>query len=153
MDVRNDDSNRCIKIRLEFFRVSQQGMMVSERKIKIHKCIGVNCGKVCNLNIHSWGIRKSHTLSNRECNSTDLPSENRSTCNKELLDKVSEIWDYLIPNQITITAKYLLSALNYLVDWQSKNRLQDSSDWKLDPNLFSQILKVRGSLDRSLRRT
>ena len=56
-----------------------KGALVSARKIKRHKCIGVeliNFGRICKLDIHLREINKSHTLANRQCYSTDLPCEN-----------------------------------------------------------------------------
>ena len=66
--------------------------------------------------------------------------ENRSP---ELLQVANEIWEYLLANGIAVTAEYLPSTLNIQADWQSRNH-KDSGDWKLNPKIFSQILKIRG---------
>ena len=42
-----------------------------------------------------------------------------------------------------VTVQYLLSSLNIQADWQSRNH-KGSSDWKLNPKIFSQIVKIRG---------
>ena len=60
-----------------------------------------------------------------------------------LLQVTKEIWDYLLANGIAVTAEYLPSSLNIQADWQSRNH-RDSSDWKLNPKIFSQIVKIRG---------
>ena len=61
----------------------------------------------------------------------------------ELRQVAKEIWDYLLANGIAVTAEYLPSSLNIQADWQSRNH-RDSSDWKLNPKIFSQIVKIRG---------
>ena len=65
------------------------------------------------------------------------------TRSPELLQVAKEIWDYLLANRIAVTAEYLPSSLNIQADWQSRNH-KDSSDWKLNPKIFSQIVKIRG---------
>ena len=60
------------------------------------------------------------------------------TRSPELLQVAKEIWDYLLANGIAVTAEYLPSSLNIQADWQSRNH-RDSSDWKLNPKIFSQI--------------
>ena len=65
------------------------------------------------------------------------------TRSPELLQVAKEIWDYLLANGIAVTAEYLPSSLNIQADWQSRNH-RDSSDWKLNPKIFSQIVKIRG---------
>ena len=65
------------------------------------------------------------------------------TRSPELLQVAKEIWDYLLANGIAVTAEYLPSSLNIQADWQSRNH-RDSSDWKLNPKIFPQIVKIRG---------
>ena len=65
------------------------------------------------------------------------------TRSQELLQVAWEIWDYLLANQIAVTAEYIPSSLNIQADWQSRNH-KDSSNWKLNPKMFSQIVKIRG---------
>ena len=43
------------------------------------------------------------------------------TGNKTLLDLAKDIWDYILKNGITITAKFLPSCLNVGKDWQSRS--------------------------------
>jgi len=49
-----------------------------------------------------------------------------------------EIWNLLISLGITIMVEYLPSHLNIEADWESRN-CQDSSDWKLDEQIFHRI--------------
>ena len=65
----------------------------------------------------------------------------RGTRSQELLQVAKEIWDYLLANQIAVTAEYLPSSLNIQADWQSRNH-RDSSHWKLNTRIFSQIVKI-----------
>ena len=46
-------------------------------------------------------------------------------------------------NGIAVTAEYLPSSQNSQADWQSRNH-RDSSDWKLNHKILSQIVKIRG---------
>ena len=64
------------------------------------------------------------------------------THSQELLQIAKEIWDYLLANWIAVTTEYLPSNLNIQADWQSGNH-RVSSDWKLNPKIFSQIEKIR----------
>ena len=94
LNVRNDNSDKCTKIRLvrQFVREPQQRNSGQCKKNQNKNVLNAN------LDIYSKGYRS-----------------------KDLLDIAKEIWDYLIPNHITITAEYLPSALHYQTDWQSSN--------------------------------
>ena len=65
------------------------------------------------------------------------------TCSPKLLQVAKETWDYLLVNVVAVTAEYFPSSLNIQADWQSRNH-RDSSDWKSNPKIFSQIAKIRG---------
>ena len=58
-------------------------------------------------------------------------------------DIAKKIWEYLLQYEITITAEYLPSALNLIADWESRH-VRDSTEWKLDPNIFSGLCRLRG---------
>jgi len=59
-----------------------------------------------------------------------------------------EIWKFATSNNINITVEYIPSKLNIEADQES--RLTDSSEWKLNPNIFSQITKKLGQPDIDL---
>ena len=65
------------------------------------------------------------------------------TRSPELLQVAKEIWDYLLANGMAVTAEYVPSSLNIQANWQSRYH-RDLSDWKLNPKMFSQIVKIRG---------
>ena len=65
------------------------------------------------------------------------------TRSPKLLQVVQETWDYLLANGVAVTAEYFPSSLNIQADWQSRNH-RDSSDWKSNPKIFSQIANIRG---------
>ena len=48
-----------------------------------------------------------------------------------------------VSQSISVTAEYLPNSLNIQADWQSRNH-RDSSDWKLNPKIFPQIVKNKG---------
>ena len=62
------------------------------------------------------------------------------TRNQLLVQISKEIWEYLLDKEITITAKYLLGALNKGADMQSRT-VKDSSKWKLNPVVFQNLYK------------
>ena len=62
------------------------------------------------------------------------------TQNKNLTLLSKEIWEYLIAKEITITAEYLPGSLNKEADFQSR-AVKDSSEWKLNPEIFQKICK------------
>ena len=89
-------------------------------------------------------IGNSNPHTNRQYGSSALLGKNGGgTRSPELLQVAKEIWDYLLANGIAVTAEYLPSSLNIQADWQSRNH-RDTSDWKLNPKMFSQIVKIRG---------
>ena len=54
-----------------------------------------------------------------------------------------ELAKNLLANRIAAIEEYLPSSLNIQADWQSRNH-KDSSHSKLNPKIFSQIVKIRG---------
>ena len=87
------------------------------------------CSETCNINLYQGKIGRGE--------------RGGLARSQELLQVAKEIWDYLLANRIAITTEYLPSSLNIQADWQSRNH-KDSSDWKLNPKIFSQIVKIRG---------
>ena len=71
------------------------------------------------------------------------------TKSPELLEISKQIWEYLISRQIMITTEYLPSKLNLVADRESRN-IQDTSDWKLNPQVFQKITKIMGTPDMDL---
>ena len=71
------------------------------------------------------------------------------TQNRCMTDIAKKIWEYLLQYEITITAEYLPSALNQVADWESRH-VKDSTDWKLDPNISSDLCRLRGHPEMDL---
>ena len=65
------------------------------------------------------------------------------TKNLTLLEIAKEIWQYLLPKRITLTAEYIPSLLNKGVDYQSRN-VSDSTEWKLSETIFRRISQIWG---------
>ena len=61
-----------------------------------------------------------------------------------LLRRSKEIWDYLESKQMELSVEWLPTKLNDRADFQSRN-VQDSSEWKLDPCVFQEIVRRMGS--------
>ena len=51
-------------------------VVVNVGTMKTHKCIGVSCSTICNLDIQSREVNKSHPFANRQRNLTDLLNKN-----------------------------------------------------------------------------
>ena len=66
------------------------------------------------------------------------------TKNQTMTKIAKEIWDYLLSNKITITAEYLPSKLNQVADWESRH-VEDSTEWKIDPQVFLDLCSLRGT--------
>ena len=58
------------------------------------------------------------------------------TANQTMIALSKEIWKVLLKKNITISAKYLPSALKKEANWEAGNS-RDSSDWKLYPPVWS----------------
>ena len=71
------------------------------------------------------------------------------TKNLGMIGLSKEIWDLLISMGTTITVEYLPSRLNKIADWESRN-CDDSSEWKLDPQIIHQIYRSVGGPDIDL---
>ena len=65
------------------------------------------------------------------------------TKNAILTEIAKEIWHFLLPKNITVTAEYIPSILNKGADFQSRH-VEDSSQWKLLPSIFHKIRKRWG---------
>jgi len=63
---------------------------------------------------------------------------------QKLLDLTKEIWKYLMQRGITLTAEYIPSALNKEADFQLRNA-KDWSDWKLNKQVFKDIISLWGT--------
>ena len=64
--------------------------------------------------------------------------------NNQQMNKISkQIWEFMMSRKCKLTAEYIPSKLNIEADEES--RLNDSSEWKLDPQLFKEICKRLGN--------
>ena len=63
------------------------------------------------------------------------------TKNPELMQISKDIWEFLLGQEITITAEYLPGNLNYKADWEYRHQ-KDSSEWKMCPLFFSKIWQI-----------
>ena len=88
-------------------------------------------------------IGNSNPHTNRQYGSSALLGKKGGTRSPELLQVAKEIWDYLLANGMAVTAECVPSSLNIQANWQSRYH-RDLSDWKLNPKMFSQIVKIRG---------
>ena len=60
--------------------------------------------------------------------------KNGGTVNQRINQVSKELWEFLIGNEITITAEYLPGMLNSLTDKESQK--SDSSEWNLNLRIF-----------------
>ena len=71
------------------------------------------------------------------------------TQSKSLTLLPKETWEYLIAKEIMITTKYLPGSLNKEADFQSRS-VKDSTEWKLNSEIFQMIYKQRETPDLDL---
>jgi len=71
-----------------------------------------------------------------------------------LSDLTAQIWNWCISREITIHAEHLPGVENIQADWESRHQM-DSSDWKLDRNVFISLVERLGpfSIDLFASRT
>ena len=60
--------------------------------------------------------------------------KNGGTVNQRMNQVSKELWEFLIGNEIAITAEYLPGKLNSLTDKDSQKK--DSSEWNLNLRIF-----------------
>ena len=76
--------------------------------------------EVSPASIHQGRADRVNSLPDRQQDSTVLSAENGETGSSVLIRISKENWNISMSKGITITTKYLLSALNQTVEWQSR---------------------------------
>ena len=71
------------------------------------------------------------------------------TKNQELTVISKEIWQYLLKQKITITAKYLSGSMNLEAHRESR-QTRDFSEWKLNSTIFMKLCQIRGTPEMDL---
>ena len=71
------------------------------------------------------------------------------TGNMQMNVITKRIWNYLVENNISLTAEWIPTHLNMWADWESRH-CQDSSEWKLCPSIFRRVCQKFGSPDLDL---
>ena len=140
-----DNRHRCVSPRLGcILQRSQNGGQWSALEKTFH--INVLELKAVKLAILSFHRIFPNTLSVhiRIDNITALTYLKKmgGTKSAQLTHLSKQIWEYLLQHQITITVEYLPGRLNVEADTMSRN-VRDSSEWKLDPQVFWKICKAR----------
>ncbi|XP_040178560.1 LOW QUALITY PROTEIN: uncharacterized protein LOC120912608 [Rana temporaria] len=67
------------------------------------------------------------------------------TRSKILADIATKIWHYCLSRDITLLAEYIPGISNTVADWNSRT-LPNSSDWRLDRSVFTQLNLLWGPL-------
>lgn len=65
------------------------------------------------------------------------------TKSKKLINLASQIWQWCLEREITLTGEYLPGDMNIEADWESRH-FKDKSSWKLDPEIFIHLMKIIG---------
>ena len=61
------------------------------------------------------------------------------TRSSKLFNLVVQIWTWCLERQVTVHAEHIPGLLNVEADLESRRKIE-SSDWRLDPSIFSQIM-------------
>ena len=140
--------NRCLQAGLgsSLQGLPDRGTVVSWGENVAHKYSGVESSKASTLLLSPYvPINKINSLENRQYSSIDiLEKDGGGTHSRALTDLSKQIWEYLLSHKITITVEYLPGVLNVEADTLSRN-LKDSSEWKLNKQVFLDICRVRGT--------
>ena len=65
------------------------------------------------------------------------------THSSTLMNLTYEMWSWCLQREIFLSAEHLPGKLNLIADQESRSRA-DSSEWKLDPIIFQQIMRILG---------
>ena len=66
-----------------------------------------------------------------------------------MMEVTKDIWSFLRERNLSLTLEYVPSKLNVIADWQSRN-WRDSSEWKLNTEVFNRITSELGTPDVDL---
>ena len=125
------------------------GSVVRLREGIAHKRPGVAGCRTSLKNFHKRLQTSLHSPENRQHLSPVIHSQHGGTQSLTMLTITKRIWEYLLLHQITITAEWIPSHLNWIADWESRN-VADSSEWMLCPNIFTSICQLMGQPDVDL---
>ena len=81
--------------------------------------------------------------------SKDYINRMGGTHSRKLMELTSQMWELSLEREIFLSAEYLPGKLNIIADRESR-MMGDSSEWKLDPVVFHQIMKVIGPCEVDL---
>ena len=123
--------------------------MVRKRKSTAYKCKGTISSLSGPSNICKRKGKSCHSSKTGQYINSLLYKQNGGTKSKDLNMIMKKIWDWCHTRKITLTVEHLPGDLNLIADWHSRNA-NDSSDWSLDRQVFSQILAQMGPLDVDL---
>ena len=121
----------------------------------LNKALGVTCNGISTRGMWSAQEMKNHInvlkllaiklaiqtlLKILKHKAIHLQMDNMVGLNLKLVQLAKNIWDHLLQCGVTLTAKYLLSNLNVIADWESRNNSDSQS--------FQRICQLRGTLEK-----
>ena len=81
-----------------------------------YQCTRAHCSETGNITLYRRKIDNRNPLTNRQYDSSSYLVKMGETRSQELLQGAKEIWDYLLANQITVTAENIPKCLNIQAD-------------------------------------
>ena len=143
--------DRCQQNRLgsTLQRDQNSGPTDSQQKDTTYQCARTESSIVCSEGIHEKQIRLSHTCQGRKYNNSSLHQQDGGTKSPNLMSVTKDLWAYCISKMIMITVEHVPGNLNQIADYQSRHS-RDSSNWKLQTQIFKQIENCLGPVEIDL---
>ena len=93
-----------------------------------------------------------HTVHLRMDNTTAVSHINKMGCTKSttLTQLTKNIWEFCLQKRIRLTAEYIPGVQNQIADWESRHNPTSTNNWKLNSNVFHQIVKQWGPIELDL---
>ena len=148
---RPNNRDRCISKGLGgLLRGGQYwGPMVLGGEMTIYQLSRAACRVVCNQNVHKDQSMCTCETHDGQCSSSCIYKQDGGTHSHALANLAIALCEWCHENQLIVSAQHLPGILNVRAERESRV-LTDSSDWKLNPNLFPAIVRTWGPLEVDL---
>ena len=142
---RSSDRDRCLEGRVgsSLSRSENRRPVVSDGKEAPYKLPGVASRFVCGEKFHQEPIVCPCEASHGQHNCSSLCEPTRGYPFFSPLHFGFALWEWAQKNSIMLSAEHYAGHLNTVADWESRH-FRDASNWRLDQNVFSSLMQIRG---------
>ena len=135
-------SNRigCLNERVgsELWRNIHRRPLDQRRESQSHKFLGASSSLPCPEDVCAKSQIKQGTFTFGQCHSNLIHQKDGGTHSSLLSDLAVEMWKWCLQKGVIIHAEHLPGTENIRADWESRH-VRDSSDWKLQSEVFLQL--------------